>query len=71
MKINVPVLVLDGDCMDETIDPCSTKTKVRAYIEALNMRKFGTLIPKGFGEEREDMNMQTGTYGKTAQSLAS
>lgn len=42
--IQVPVLVLDGDCMDETIDPCSTMTKVRAFTEALNMKKFGTLF---------------------------
>ncbi len=42
--LNVPVLVLDGDCMDETIDPCSTKTKVRAFMEALNMNKYGSLF---------------------------
>jgi len=36
--IGVPLLVLDGDCLDETIDPCSTNTKVRAFIEALNGR---------------------------------
>jgi hypothetical protein len=42
--IGVPLLVLDGDCLDETIDPCSTTTKVRAFIEALNMRKSGSLF---------------------------
>jgi predicted CoA-substrate-specific enzyme activase len=44
--IGVPLLVLDGDCLDETIDPCSTNTKVRAFIESLNRKKFGSL----FGE---------------------
>ena len=42
--IGVPLLVLDGDCLDETIDPCSTNTKVRAFIEALNLKKFGSLF---------------------------
>jgi benzoyl-CoA reductase/2-hydroxyglutaryl-CoA dehydratase subunit BcrC/BadD/HgdB len=40
-QINVPLLVLDGDCIDETIDPCSTFTKVSAYIESLNLKKYG------------------------------
>jgi predicted CoA-substrate-specific enzyme activase len=40
----VPLLVLDGDCLDPTIDPCSTYTKVSAYIEALNDRKFGNIF---------------------------
>ena len=43
-KINIPLLVLEGDCLDETIDPCSTYTKVRAFIEALNLRKYGSLF---------------------------
>jgi benzoyl-CoA reductase/2-hydroxyglutaryl-CoA dehydratase subunit BcrC/BadD/HgdB len=47
--INVPLLVLDGDCLDETIDPCSTFTKVRAFIESLNMKKYGSL----FGDQSE------------------
>jgi benzoyl-CoA reductase/2-hydroxyglutaryl-CoA dehydratase subunit BcrC/BadD/HgdB len=42
--VGVPLLVLDGDCLDETIDPCSTNTKVRAFIEALNQKKFGSLF---------------------------
>jgi hypothetical protein len=48
--VGVPLLVLDGDCLDETIDPCSTQTKVRAFIEALNQKKFGNL----FGQCRAD-----------------
>ncbi len=40
----VPLLVLDGDCVDPTIDPCSTYTKVSAYIEALNSKKFGNIF---------------------------
>ena len=45
--VNLPLLLLDGDCLDETIDPCSTTTKVRAFIEALNLRKSGSLFGDG------------------------
>ena len=48
-KINIPLLVLEGDCLDETIDPCSTYTKVRAFIEALNLRKYGSLFGDASG----------------------
>jgi len=47
--VGIPLLVLDGDCLDETIDPCSTTTKVRAFVESLNLKKFGNL----FGDRRE------------------
>ena len=50
--IGVPLLVLDGDCLDETIDPCSTTTKVRAFIEALNLKKFGNLFGDRSGRSR-------------------
>ena len=40
----VPMLVLDGDCMDPTVDPCSTYTKINAYFEALNFRKYGNMF---------------------------
>jgi predicted CoA-substrate-specific enzyme activase len=40
----IPLLVLDGDCMDPTIDPCSTYTKINAYSEALNTRKYGNIF---------------------------
>ena len=50
--IGVPLLVLDGDCLDETIDPCSTNTKVRAFIEALNRKKFGSLFGDCSGRSR-------------------
>jgi predicted CoA-substrate-specific enzyme activase len=43
-KALVPLLVLDGDCMDPTIDPCSTYTKINAYSEALNTRKYGNIF---------------------------
>ena len=43
-KENIPLLVLDGDCMDATIDPCSTYTKVSAYVEALNEKKYGNIF---------------------------
>ena len=53
--IGVPLLVLDGDCLDETIDPCSTQTKVRAFIEALNLKKFGSLFGDGSGRSRHSL----------------
>jgi len=40
----IPLLVLDGDCIDPTIDPCSTYTKISAYIEALNETKCGNIF---------------------------
>lgn len=40
----IPLLVLDGDCIDSTIDPCSTFTKVSAYVEALNQKKYGNIF---------------------------
>jgi hypothetical protein len=43
-KENIPLLVLDGDCVDPTIDPCSTVTKVSSYIEALNQKKYGNVF---------------------------
>jgi benzoyl-CoA reductase/2-hydroxyglutaryl-CoA dehydratase subunit BcrC/BadD/HgdB len=43
-KQSVPLLVLDGDCVDPTIDPCSTKTKISSYIEALNEKKYGNIF---------------------------
>ena len=43
-KAKIPLLVLDGDCVDSTTDPCSTETKINAYIEALNEKKFGNIF---------------------------
>ena len=43
-KAAIPLLVLDGDCVDPTIDPCSTETKISAYIEALNEQKYGNIF---------------------------
>lgn len=57
--IQVPILVLDGDCMDETIDPCSTKTKVRAFTEALNMKKFGSLFQTSIAPTMNDRKKQS------------
>jgi benzoyl-CoA reductase/2-hydroxyglutaryl-CoA dehydratase subunit BcrC/BadD/HgdB len=50
--VGIPLLVLDGDCLDETIDPCSTTTKVRAFVEALNLKKSGSLFGDGYGSSR-------------------
>ena len=41
---HIPLLVVDGDCVDETTDPCSTYTKVSAFVEALNEKKYGNLF---------------------------
>jgi len=49
-KASVPLLVLDGDCVDTTVDPCSTETKISAYVEALNEQKYGNI----FGPLKED-----------------
>ena len=57
--IGVPLLVLDGDCLDETIDPCSTNTKVRAFIEALNQKKFGSLFGECGGRSRHFIAAKT------------
>ncbi len=43
-NINLPMLVLDGDCMDPTIDPCSTYTKIEAFSEALNQKNTGNVF---------------------------
>jgi len=40
-QVPVPLLQLDGDCVDPTIDPCSTCTKINAYVEGLNIQRFG------------------------------
>ena len=45
-KAAVPLLVIDGDCVDTTIDPCSTETKISAYVEALNEKKYGNIFGK-------------------------
>ena len=52
-EASIPLLVLDGDCVDPTIDPCSTYTKINAYSEALNSRKYGNL----FGPTAEVFSM--------------
>ena len=41
-----PLLTLEGDCMDASIDPCSTVTKIASFVEALNLKKFGNIFGK-------------------------
>ena len=48
-KIGLPLLILEGDCMDASIDPCSTVTKISSFIEALNFKKYGNLFGKTLG----------------------
>ena len=43
-KVGLPLLTLDGDCMDPTTDPCSTTTKISAFVEALNSKKYGNMF---------------------------
>lgn len=43
-KQNAPLLIVDGDCLDASIDPCSTYTKINAFFEALNAQKFGSVL---------------------------
>ena len=44
--IGLPMLALEGDCMDASIDPCSTSTKIASFVEALNLKKYGNLFGK-------------------------
>ncbi|MBP5638570.1 MAG: 2-hydroxyacyl-CoA dehydratase [Victivallales bacterium] len=43
-KLGLPLLVLEGDCMDASIDPCSTVTKITSFVESLNLKKYGNLF---------------------------
>ena len=43
-KIGLPLLILEGDCMDASIDPCSTVTKIASFVESLNLHKYGNLF---------------------------
>ncbi len=58
--ISVPLLVLDGDCMDPTTDPCSTFTKVRAYAESLNLKKYGNIF--GLLKQQDNQNKKNTTH---------
>ena len=40
----VPLLTLEGDCMDASIDPCSTVTKIASFVEALNLKRYGNIF---------------------------
>ena len=42
----VPLLALEGDCMDASIDPCSTTTKIASFVEALNLNRYGNIFGK-------------------------
>ena len=45
-EIGVPLLALEGDCMDASIDPCSTVTKIASFVEALNLKRYGNIFGK-------------------------
>ena len=45
-EMGLPMLALEGDCMDASIDPCSTVTKISAFVEALNMKRHGNIFGK-------------------------
>ena len=40
----MPLLTLEGDCMDASIDPCSTVTKIASFVEALNLKRYGNIF---------------------------
>ena len=44
--LHVPLLTLEGDCMDASIDPCSTTTKIASFVEALNLNRYGNIFGK-------------------------
>ncbi len=48
-EMGVPLLALEGDCMDASIDPCSTVTKIASFVEALNFKRYGNLFGKVHG----------------------
>ena len=59
--VPVPLLQLDGDCVDPTIDPCSTYTKINAYVEGLNVQRFGNpfgAVEESLLEGRNRMHLQ-------------
>lgn len=43
-EAGVPLLMLEGDCMDASIDPCSTVTKIESFVEALNLKRYGNVF---------------------------
>ena len=43
-EAGVPLLTLEGDCMDASIDPCSTVTKIASFVEALNFKRCGNIF---------------------------
>lgn len=45
-KIALPLLTLEGDCMDASIDPCSTGTQIASFVEALNLKRYNNLFGK-------------------------
>lgn len=45
--VGVPLLTLEGDCMDASIDPCSTVTKIASFVEALNFKRYGNIFGIG------------------------
>ena len=45
-SIGVPLLALEGDCLDASIDPCSTTTKISSFVEALNLNRYGNIFGK-------------------------
>ena len=45
-EIGTPLLTLEGDCMDASIDPCSTVTKISSFVESLNLKRYGNIFGK-------------------------
>ena len=45
-KLGIPLLALEGDCMDASIDPCSTVTKIASFVESMNLKRYGNIFGK-------------------------
>lgn len=67
---HIPLIVLDGDCMDSSVDPCSTRTKIQAFAEAMNMSKYGNILGPVVDSPLDkilDRLPETGRLGDLAQ----
>ena len=51
-SVGCPLLTLEGDCMDASIDPCSTVTKIASFVEALNLNRYGNIFGKVVEEKK-------------------
>ena len=55
-----PVLFLEGDCLDKSRRPANMLTKVQAFVEQLNKKKYGNI----FGFRSSQSTLRARTIGK-------